>query len=350
MENSRANDLSGTQSLTLEDVARLAGVSRSTVSRVINHSPKVSDEVRQRVMAVIDETGYRPHAAARSLASQRSQILGFVIPRRVHTFFTDPYFPALTEGIAQACNKHSYTLSLFLFYTEEDEHKLFPTITRRGLLDGVIIQSTHAADEMFDQLARSAIPTIVAGRPMQADHFSFVDVDNVGGAVMAVRHLAHLGRRRIATISGPLETTVGLDRLEGYQTGLRESRLPYDNDLVVEGDLSESSGYYGARKLMLAEPDAIFAASDIMAVGAMRAIQETGRRIPQDISIIGFDDLPPAARTTPALSTIRQPIRRMGVDLVEKLLDIIESGPRPPRRVVFDTELVIRGTCGARNY
>ena len=337
-----------TARLTLEDVARLAGVSRSTVSRVVNESPNVSDEVRERVLAVIDETGYRPNPVARSLASQRSHIIGFIVPRRVHTFFTDPYFPSLTEGIAQACNKHSYMLSLFLFYTEEDERKLSPFVSRRGLVDGVIIQSTHAADVMFELLGRQGVPTIVAGRPMEAGQFSYVDVDNTGGAVMAVRHLAHLGRHRIATISGPMDTTVGLDRYEGYQIGLRESRLPFDQALVVEGDLSESSGYYGAKRLLLEKPDGIFAASDIMAVGAMRAIREARLRIPADIGIVGFDDLPPAARTTPALTTIRQPIRRMGVDLVEKLLDIIERGPLPPRRVIFDTELVIRGTCGAR--
>lgn len=338
------NDDSG---LTLEDIARLAGVSRSTVSRVINDHPSVSEPVRQRVWEIVNETGYRPHPAARSLASRRSSVIGLVLPRRVHTFFTDPYFPSLTEGVAQACNKHNHMLSLFLFYTEEDERKLFPLISRPGLLDGIIIQSTHAADEMFMQLSQSAIPSIVAGRPMTVSDFSYVDVDNVAGAYTAVRHLVHLGRQRIGTITGPMNTTVGLDRLEGYRRALSESRLPFDEMLCAEGDLSEDGGYYCAQRLLLQEPDALFVASDIMAVGALRAIREAGRAVPDDVAVVGFDDLPPATRSSPPLTTIRQPIRRLGMELVENLLDIIQNGTHPPRRVVFGTELVVRESCGA---
>lgn len=336
-----------TSKLTLEDIADMAGVSRSTVSRVINEHPAVSEAVRQRVWDIVNETGYRPHPAARSLASQRSNIIGLVIPRRVHTFFTDPYFSSLTEGVAQACNKHSYMLSLFLFYTEEDERRLFPFVSRPGIVDGIIIQSTHAADEMFQQLSQSDVPSIVAGRPMHVADFSYVDVDNVAGAHTAVRHLVHLGRQRIGSITGPLSTTAGLDRFEGYQNALSESRLPQDERLYIEGDFTESSGYYCAQRLMPFKPDAIFVASDIMAVGALRAIREAGLKVPQDIAIVGFDDLPPATRTSPPLTTIRQPIRRMGIELVEKLLDIILNGPQPPRRVIFGTELVIRESCGA---
>jgi LacI family transcriptional regulator len=341
------DDSNDSSKLTLEDVGRLAGVSRSTVSRVINNHPRVSDEVRRRVWGVVEETGFRPHPAARSLASQRSNIIGFVIPRRVHTFFTDPYFPRLTEGIAQACNQHSYMLSLILFYTEEDERKLFPNISRPGLVDGLIIQSTHAADEIFEQLNRSPVPSIVAGRPMQVSDFSYVDVDNVAGAFTASRHLAHLGRRRIGTIMGPQDTTVGLDRFEGYRQALNESRLEFDERLCAEGDLSESSGYYCAQSLLAHKPDALFVASDIMAIGAMQAFHTAGVSVPQDIAIVAFDDLPPAKRANPPLTTIRQPIRRLGISLVNNLLDIIENGPLPPRRIIFETELVVRESCGA---
>lgn len=336
-----------TSKLTLEDIAQLAGVSRSTVSRVINEQPAVSEAVRQRVWDIVNETGYRPNPAARSLASQHSNILGLVIPRRVHTFFTDPYFSSLTEGVAQACNQHSYMLSLFLFYTEEDERRLFPFVSRPGIVDGIIIQSTHAADEMFQQLSESAVPSIVAGRPINVADFSYIDVDNVAGAHTAVRHLVHLGRRRIGSITGPLSTTAGKDRFEGYRNALNESRLPQDDRLYAEGDFTESSGYYCAQRLIPLKPDALFIASDIMAVGALQAIREAGLKVPQDIAIVGFDDLPPASRTSPPLTTVRQPIRRMGIELVEKLLDIIWNGSQPPRRVIFGTELVIRESCGA---
>lgn len=332
--------------LTLEDIAKLAGVSRSTVSRVINNHPSVSEDARGRVSSVITQTGFHPNMAARSLASQRSYILGLVIPRGAHTFFTDPYFPRLTEGIAQACNSHGYTFSLFLFHTEEDEHKLFPRLCRRGLVDGTIIQSTNAHDEMFDQLARSDVPFVVAGRPPHAQAASYVDVDNISGAYNAVRHLAILGRKRIASISAPFTTTTGMDRMEGYKKALDDSGLSFDPNLVAECDFTERSGYYSIQKLLPHKPDGIFVASDTMALGAMKAIHEAGIRIPQDIAVVGYDDLPPATQTTPALTTIRQPIRRLGIQLVETLLDIIDNGPLPPRRVIFGTELIIRESCG----
>jgi LacI family transcriptional regulator len=335
------------QKMTLEDIAQIAGVSRSTVSRVINDHPNVSDRVRQRVWEVVNRTGYQPNQAARSLASQRSNIIGLVVPRSVSIFFTDPYLPHLTQGIAQACNQYDYTLSLFLFYTEEDERKLLPRLLHRGLVDGLVVQSTNADDQLFKQLDQSEIPYVVAGRPMNVSRTSYVDVDNVAGAYNGVRHLVHSGRKRVGIIYPPLDTTVGVDRFEGYKKALHESNLEYEACLCVEGDFTESGGYYAAQRLLAHQPDAIFASSDMMAVGALRAVREAGLSVPEDIAIVGFDDLPPAARATPPLTTIRQPIRQMGMKLVETLLDIIEKGTDPPRRTIMDTELVIRASCGA---
>lgn len=333
--------------LTLEEIARRAGVSRSTVSRVINNQPNVRTEVRNRVMQVVEQTGYHPNLAARSLASSRTNVIGLVIPRSVQHFFTDPYFPRLTQGIAEACNRYNYTLSLFLFHTEDDERQLFPRITRRGFVDGVIIQATYAAHELFEQLNQGEVPYIVAGRPMDSLKTSFVDVDNVNGALMAVRHLIAQNRQRIAHISGPLVTTAGIDRLEGYKQALFENNLPSNKDLIVEGDFSEISGYYCAQRLLPHHPDAIFIAADVMAIGALRAIREAKLSVPDDIAIVSFDDVPPAVQATPRLTTIRQPIRRMGIKLVETLMDIINNGVKPPRSVVFGTELVVRESCGA---
>jgi LacI family transcriptional regulator len=333
--------------LKLEDVARMSGVSRSTVSRVINQHPNVSEPVRQRVWGVIQETGYHPHQAARSLALQRSNILGLVIPRSVQSFFSDPYFPRLTQGVAQACNEHNATLSLFLFHTKEDERNLFPRLSRPGLVDGIIIQATHADDDLFNQLSQSDIPFIVAGRPMNVPDASYVDVDNVRGAFTAVRHLIHQGFRRIGTITGPLNTSTGQDRLSGYRKAQDDSGIDFDERLVVEGDFSQDSGYYAAKRLLQHKPEAIFVASDMMALGALRALRENGMQVPEDIAIVGFDDIPDAAQMSPHLTTIRQPIHSMGMQLVETLLDVIDNGSKPPRRVVFGTELVIRESCGA---
>lgn len=333
--------------LTLEDIGRLAGVSRSTVSRVINEQPSVRPAVRKRVMEVIRETGYQPHAAARSLASKRSRIIGLVIPREVHALFTDPYFPSLTQGIAQACNRHDHTLALFLLNTLDEEKKLYPRITRPGMVDGLVVQSARINDRLIPLLSSGNMPYVVAGRPPQTDKISYVDVDNVTAAYNIATHLIRLGRRRIAIIAGPLDTTVGQDRLSGYQKALEDRAISIDDKLIQVGDFTDAGGYYAAQRLLDHRPDAIFACSDIMGLGALRALREAGIAVPQRVAVVGFDDLPPASQSNPTLTTVRQPIALMGAKLVEVLLDIIENGADPPHRIIFDTELVIRDSCGS---
>ena len=330
------------QSLTLEEIAKQAGVSRSTVSRVINDHPNVRENVRERVLGIVKNTGYRPHPAARSLASQKTNVLGLVIPRSTHTFFTDPYFPQLTQGVAEACNQYDYILSLFLFKTEDDEKRLIPRISRRGLVDGLIIQSTHLGDNFIPQLSKGTVPYVVAGRPLNAPEANYIDVDNVEGAYEAVVHLIRAGRKRIATITCALNSSVGLDRLDGYKKALSNFAIPYEDRLVTTGDFTEQGGYLAAKTLLPSQPDAIFVASDTMALGTMRALKEANLHIPQDISIVGFDDLPPALQSDPQLTTVRQPIRRFGAKAVETLLEIIENGSGITRQVIMGVELIVR--------
>jgi len=333
--------------LTLEDIAKQSGVSRSTVSRVVNNHPNVSEDVRKRVKEVINKTGYQPHAAARTLASQRSWMLGLVLPRSVSSFFADPYFPRLTQGIAQACNQYNYTLGLFLISTKEDEEAIFPRVSRKGLLDGILLQSDQLGDQLTNQIIQSKIPLVIIGRPFYNKNVSYIDVDNVNGAFTAVSHLIRLGYQRIGTITGVSTRTVSLDRKEGYIKALTERGRNIDESLIVEGDFTEAGGYYAMQQLLPNKPDAVFAASDIMAIGAMRAIREAGLRVPEDIALVGFDDLPLATMPEPRLTTIRQPVYQFGVKAVEILLDLIENGIEPPRRIIMDTELIIRNSCGA---
>ena len=335
--------------LTLDDVAKLAGVSTATVSRVINNYPHVRKSVREHVQKVIDETGYQPNVAARSLASNRTNVVGLVIPNSVSNFFTDPYFSRLTEGIAYACNENDYVLSLFIFNSKEIEHKLFPRLTRRGMVDGIIIQSTGLHDEAINYLTEGDIPYVIAGRSINAPQASYVDVENRSGAFKATMHLIQLGRKRIATITGTLDTSVGLDRLEGYRKALEDSRIDIDESLITEGDFTELGSYYATKRLLVHNPDAIFVASDTMATGTIQALREENISIPKDIALVSFDDLPPSRSATPPLTTVRQPIRRFGTTLMETLLDILENGPEPPRKIIFDTELVIRESCGMRS-
>jgi LacI family transcriptional regulator len=335
--------------LTLEDIARQVGVSRSTVSRVVNGHPNVREDVRKRILEVIDHTGYHPNAAARTLASQRSRMIGLVLPRTINSFFTDPYFPQFTQGIAQACNQTDYTLGLFLAGTREDEEKLFPRVSRRGFLDGVLVQSGHGqiGERLTERLIDANIPLVIVGRPSRPDRASFIDVDNAEAAYNAVSHLARIGYQRIATITGPATSTVGIDRKEGYLRAVTERGRTVDEALITEADFTEAGGYYAMQRLLPAKPDAVFAASDIMAVGAMRAIREARLSIPSDIALVGFDDIPLAALSDPQLTTVRQHVYQFGISAVELLMDLIENGLTPRRRIIMATELVIRESCGA---
>jgi LacI family transcriptional regulator len=274
-------------------------------------------------------------------------MMGLVLPRSVNSFFTDPYYPRLTQGIAQACNQYNYTFALFLAGTKEDEETIFPRVSRKGYLDGILIQSGQIGDQLIDRLMHSNIPLVILGRPFQTGDISYIDVDNINAANIAVSHLIRLGHKRVGTITGPNHSTVGIDRKEGYLKALAERGRTIDESLIAEGDFTEAGGYYAMQQLLAARPDAIFTASDIMAIGAMRAVREAGLSIPGDVAFVGFDDLPMAVLPDPPLTTVRQPVYQFGYKAVEILIDLIECGIKPARRVIMTTELVIRGSCGA---
>jgi LacI family transcriptional regulator len=332
--------------LTIRQIAKLARVSRSTVSRVLNAHPSVSSETRQRVQRVITETGYRPDPIARSLSNRRSDIIGLVIPLSIQSLFEDPFFPRLMQGIAQGCNSRDYTLSLFLLHTAVEEAKLYPKISRRQLLDGVIVTATRTGDPLIPQLLANRVPFVLHGRH-EDPRVSFVEVDNVAGAYTAATHLVRLGRRRIGLITGPPGSLAAEDRKRGYLDALIERRVPVDEGLIVHGNFTETSSYEAMQRLLPQEPDAVFVASDTMALGTLRALREAGRRVPDEVAVVGFDDMPHAATADPPLTTIRQPIQRAGALAVEMLIDIIENGVEPARRILLPTELVIRASCGS---
>ncbi len=330
---------------TLEDIARLAGVSRSTVSRVVNNHPSVRAEVRERVWQVIREVGYQPHAAARSLATRRSEIIGLVIPEAVSTLFTDPFFPLLIRGITDACYEHGYHLMLALFSTPDQEADLYNRLLKSRYLDGVVLASTRVDDPLVGRLLNDGIPFVSVGRHDDA-RVSYVDVDNVAGARMAVDHLIRQGHARVATITGPLNMAAGRDRLEGYRMALMSHHIAVDERYVVEGDFTENGGMVGMSRLLALDerPSAVFVASDTMAMGALRAIRQAGMRVPEDIALVGFDDVPQAAYLDPPLTTVRQPIERMGAMAVRLLVDIITHRVDIPQRVILMPELVVRAT------
>lgn len=334
------------ENLTLEDIGRLAGVSRSTVSRVINDQSSVNPEVRKRVQAVIDRTGYSPNVVARSLVSGRTGVIGLVIPSRVHSLFEDPYFARLIQGISSASNQAGNTLSLFIFQNEEEEAALYPRVVKSGVLDGLILTATRMADPLLARMTVGEMPLVVVGRP-DVDGVSHVDVDNRGGASMAATHLADLGHRRIGLIGAPVNTTAGLDRLSGFVDGLALRGLGLHPDLRADGDFSGESGYLAMQRLIPHRPDAVFAASDTMAVGALRAVHEAGMRVPEDIALMGFDGLPASERSIPPLTTIRQPVTETGARAVQMLNQLVTGEAERPHVEMMPVELIVRGSCGA---
>jgi len=329
--------------LTLERVAELAGVSRSTASRVINGQDGVRPEIRRRVLDVVELTGFVPHAAARSLAGQRSRILGLAIRQTTEQVFSDPYFAALVQGISEACNEHDQTLSLFLFQSAQEHEHLPARVLRTKLVDGLVVTATFSDDPLVWQLTESQIPFVMVGEVNNPD-IPTVDADNHGGATLAAEHLLSLGRQRIATVTGPMRSGAAASRRVAFERALAAAGRPIASELVIESDFTEEGAYLATHRLLAHEPDAIFAFSDRMAVGVLRALEEAGRTVPGDVAVVGFDDLPPAQQAQPQLTTIRQEVQQAGAIAVELLLERIHSPEAPVRRVELPTTLIVRAS------
>lgn len=331
--------------LTLEDVGRLSGVSRSTVSRVLNDAEAVSPGVRRRVQQVIAETGYGPNRAARSLASSRADVLGLVIPAAVEHVFGDPYFGRLVRGISDATTAASQTLALFVAAEREDEHDVFDRAVTGGLVDGLLVTASHTGVELPGRLRAAAVPAVSIGRPNDASDVH-VDVDNHGGSAAATTHLLEHGRRRIGLVAGPSGTTTGIDRRNGHEAALRAAGHTPHDALVAEADFTRSGGRRAAARLLTTGVDALTCSSDVMARGALDAVADAGLRCPQDVAVVGFDDLLGLDDARPALTTVAQPVMDTGRRAVELLLDLV-AGSRPPTaRTELPTRLVVRRSCG----
>ncbi|MFN2299607.1 MAG: LacI family DNA-binding transcriptional regulator [Anaerolineales bacterium] len=331
--------------MMIEEIAKMAGVSRSTVSRVINNDPHVRESTRARVLEVIRRVNFKPSAVARGLASGRTRIIGLIFPTAQSSLFTDPYYPGLVQGITTACNANDYSVMLWLTNPEQEQSTVHQ-LTSNSLLDGLVIASYLIDDPLLEALTTSQTPFLLIGRHPSNNNLNYIDADNMNGAREAVVHLLRLGRQRIATITGPSKMIAGIDRLEGYKRAFTERGLRPEPALIVEGDFTESGGYNSMMRLIPQNPDAVFVASDGMAMGALRALNETGRRVPEDVAVVGFDDIPAASHMDPPLTTVRQDIPRLGQLAAETLIQILAEGMMPPHRLVLPTELVIRSSSG----
>lgn len=328
-----------TRAVTLEEVARVAGVSRATVSRVVNRVPTVDSELRETVQQAIDATGYRPNLAARSLVTRRAGSVALVLPDQAR-IFSDPFFGRVVEGVMGVVQPLGVHLVLTLAGSSTHEHLVADL--RQGRLDGAILIHTDSGDPLPSVLASLRLPVVLSGRPVGPVRISHVDVDQAAGTRLAAEHLVGLGRRRAATISGPLNTPAAIDRLEGFRAAMADlgvADVPYS-----EGDFSSESGARAAQRLLAEHPDidALFIASDLMAHGALPELRRAGRRVPEDVAVVGFDDSRSALVCDPPLTTVRQPVEDMAAEMVRLLLDHVDRPDRPVSSVVFAPTLVVR--------
>ncbi len=355
MTTIRRSSRDAISSITVEDVARRAGVSRATVSRVVNASPRVSPETRRAVEKAIEELRYVPNPAARALMTRRSDSVAVVILESANRLFEDPYFNQLLLGISGGLADQEVQLVLLIAQSGREEERLERYIAA-GHVDGAMIIGPRGNDEMPRRLVDRGVPIVVNGRPSGHDlpgsphTLSYVDVENREGARAAVAHLAAGGRRRIATIHGPLDLPSGRDRLSGYRDGLAAAGLEADPGLERPGEYIPAVAAEAMRTLLAQRPDidAVFAASDSMAAAVLGVLLDAGRRVPDDVAIVGFDDSPVATSVRPALTTVRQPIVAMGREMARLLMRQIADPEGAPSRVIFPTELVVRDSSAPR--
>lgn len=336
---------------TLEAVAARAGVSRATVSRVVNGGDGVRGILVERVRKAVEELGYVPNQAARSLVTRRHEAIAVVVAEPETRVFADPFFALQLRGISKELTAHDNQLVLLL--TEgRDDHARVGRYLAGGHVDGALVFSLHLDDPLPELIQRAGVPTVFGGRPgWNGDRRGvvYVDSDNRGGARDAVRHLAGLGRTRIAHITGALDQTSAVDRLDGY----RDVMVDADPRLIAEADFTPAGGERAMRELLDRRPDvdAVFAANDLAAAGALRVLREAGRRVPDDVAVIGFDDmLPVAEQTDPPLTTVRQDIEEMGRLMARLLLRGLDRGTEEgvggtPSSVVLPTTLVRRASA-----
>jgi DNA-binding LacI/PurR family transcriptional regulator len=326
---------------TLADVARLAGVSSATASRVLTGSARVAPQTRDRVHQAMARLGYVRNRAARSAQPRRAGSIALVVCEENAKVFADPFFARMLWAVGKALASMDLQLIMLTLHSSQDYHTVSRYL-RSGHVDGSLFVSMHNRPD-FDYVSLG-IPLVLCGRPVSAgDNLSYVDADNVGGARNAVRYLLGSGRKHIATIAGPPDMSPGVDRLLGYRKAMTAADIA-DPGMIAYGNFSRSAGEHALVRLIDHRPrtDAVFVASDLMAVGALRALRRLGRRVPDDVAVIGFDDSVLAPHTDPRLSTVRQPVDAMAWHMTQELLARIADPDREPTHSILETQLILR--------
>jgi LacI family transcriptional regulator, galactose operon repressor len=338
---------------TIQQLAARSGVSVATVSRALNGSPEVSDVTRERILTLAHELDYTPSAAARTLVSRRSHVVGVVLETGPgHPDLLHPFFQEVLVGLKHGAGARGY--DLLLFATDEPgngfggTHSYLRRAEHHGV-DGAVVMGFDGRDAEIVKLTASALPCIAVDADLGGPRTGYVMSENRDGAAQAVRHLHSLGHERIATVAGPAATRPGVDRLAGYREEMARLGLELRDEYVLEGDFYDESGYRATRALLelAAPPTALFAASDLMAAGALRAAHELVRAVPGDLAIVGFDDIALAGLIQPSLTTIRQDTQALGEAAADGLALMMEDPEAEPTKRLVPTRLVVRASCGA---
>ncbi|MBM4323824.1 MAG: LacI family transcriptional regulator [Deltaproteobacteria bacterium] len=335
--------------VNIKDIARLANVSHTTVSRALNNKSRIRKETREKILSIAKELGYRPNFVARSLVMKRTKTLGLVI-----TNIANPFYTELAQGIEKTATKLGYSIILCSTQSDISTEKQYIEMLRSKGVDGIIFSSAHMEDPNIVELAEEEFPIILVNRrtyhPTVKEKIDYVGVDNLHGGFLAVEHLIRLGHKRIGVIGGSVESSVGLERLEGGKKALQAYGLEQRNDYFLEGNFLKRSGYHRGKEFlkMAVMPTAIFATNDYMALGVYQALLEERIRIPEDVALVGFNDIEFSSMKGIELTTIGQKKFEMGAIAVEMLVDRIEKkdDKLSGREVFLEPELIIRKTCG----
>lgn len=332
--------------VTIKDVAERANVAPSTVSRVIADNPRISKETKERVWKAMEELGYYPNAIARSLASKVTYTIGLIMPRSAEDAFSNPFFPEVMRGISVVAHREKYDLLISTSGNEEEEKKAVIDMVKGRRVDGIILLCSRTTDELIPWLRDEGFPFTVIGKPLDSKGVCWVDNDNIGASKLATNYLIKHGHRDIAFISGSLEFVVSLDRLDGYKLALDENGIPFRRELAEQDEFSEDGGYRAMKRILEnAKPSAVIVTDDVMAFGVIRAAIDKGYKVPKDISIIGFNNIPLSAFANPPLTTIDISTFDLGVKSAELLISKLQNKLDNADHIIVPVKLIERKSC-----
>ncbi|MCK4797159.1 MAG: LacI family DNA-binding transcriptional regulator [Spirochaetes bacterium] len=332
---------------TIKDIAKTAGVTHSTVSRVINNNPVISDETKEKVLKIMKDMDYQPNLIARGLVRQKTNTFALITP------ILDPHVLPLIKGVEASCKNHNYALMLLSTDYWADESQSCLQVVENWLVDGILILNDVYYKDIpspIKKLQNKKMPFVFINKYLGTKEINTVAIDNYDAVYKVISHLFKLGHKRIGTITGGLIAVDGVERFEGYKLALKKFNLNYDENLVGHGGFGENEAYDEMKRILYTSsqpPTAMFCANDLMAIGAIRAIQEKGLKVPDDIAVAGYDDIKAGHYFKPSLTTVRPPLEDIGIKAVMLLTEIVKNPEREIEEIVLQARLIVRESSGA---